>query len=120
MKGKSSRNANRDLSRFVRMPIATLPAPKDRFVIVVEDRPLNKTRPLELQALSYVEVPLLHETDPGKRVMGKLPFLDPHELLNYLVSTGRVAIEEKDIRQLSCRSTIYYNMLCIIYIYMCI
>ena len=51
--------------------------------------------------MSYVEAPLRHETDPDKTVMGRLPFLDPHELLNYLVSTGRVTIDANEIKQLS-------------------
>ena len=53
-----------------------------------------------LQAMSFVEVPLLKalDTNPDNAEMTKLPFYDPHELLHWLVSTGRVDVQEDDIK----------------------
>ena len=45
-----------------------------------------------------MEVPLRDDKDPTKKVWGKVPFLDPHELLNYLVSSGRVIVNEEHVR----------------------
>lgn len=60
-----------------------------------------------LQAMSEVEVPLLKALDPNpdNAELTKLPFYDPHELLNWLVSTGRVDVKETDIK---CRGEMRY------------
>ncbi|CAE6944138.1 unnamed protein product [Symbiodinium sp. CCMP2456] len=52
------------------------------------------------RAMSEVEVPLLKALDPNpdNAELTKLPFYDPHELLNWLVSTGRVDVNENDIK----------------------
>ena len=51
--------------------------------------------------MAYVDAPVKHETDPEQRVQARLPFMDPHELLEYLVATARVEIKLDEIRCLS-------------------
>ena len=48
--------------------------------------------------LVWVKVPLLSPSDPTKRVEGKLPMVDPHEYINYLLSTKRVVVSPDDIQ----------------------
>ena len=50
-------------------------------------------------------MPLLDPEDPeaaDKRVLTKLPFVDPHELLDYLWRTEHVTISDDDIRWPDC------------------
>ena len=51
--------------------------------------------------MSYVQVPLLKalDPDPDHAELTKLPFYDPHELLNWLVTTGRVEVRADDIKR---------------------
>ena len=51
------------------------------------------------KAMSYVEAPV--QDGAGKRGTARLPMLDPHELLNYLVETERVPIDESAIKHLA-------------------
>ena len=55
------------------------------------------------QEFAWVEVPLRdpdHPEDDTKRITAKLPFIDPHEYLEYLYRSGRVAVTEADISHL--------------------
>ena len=47
--------------------------------------------------LSWVTCPLLDPSDPTKCIEGRLPFLDPHEYLEYLWSTKRIHISDDEI-----------------------
>ena len=51
-----------------------------------------------------MEVPLKDPDfpeDDAKRVKEKLPFIDPHEYLEYLWQSGRVSVTEEEIGPLS-------------------
>ena len=47
-----------------------------------------------------MRVPLLDPMDPdsGKRIQVDLPFLDPHEYLEYLWSTDRIHVSDEEIK----------------------
>ena len=49
------------------------------------------------KAFNFVTVPLLHPEDPNQRVEKALPFLDPHEYLEYIWSTQRIYIPDEEI-----------------------
>ena len=53
---------------------------------------------IDPKALSNVVAPVIDPADPTKRVDVTLPMVDPHELLDYLIRTERVAIDQEDIR----------------------
>lgn len=60
------KNANRDLFRFIRLPLD----------------------------LSWVTCPIRSRPGSDDVIEGLIPMYDPHELLNYLHSTGRLKVDD--------------------------
>ena len=60
------KNANRDLFRFIRLPLD----------------------------LSWVSCPVRSRPGSDDVIEANLPMYDPHELLNYLHSTGRLRVDD--------------------------
>ena len=67
-------NEHRDLFKFVRLPVD----------------------------ISWVTCPVFEKPGSDKIVDGRLPMLDPHELLQYLWTTGRLRVDSSTIKILSC------------------
>ena len=57
----------------------------------------DTSKPWIAKDLSLVTCPLLDPEDPTKRIEGRLPFIDPHEYLEYLWTTKRIQISDDDI-----------------------
>ena len=55
------------------------------------------------EALSYVTAPV--RDDLGNPTTARLPMLDPHEVINYLVVTERVLIDDAAVRRASQEHT---------------
>lgn len=73
------KNVNRDLFRFVRLPID---------VVCVD---------------TVVRVdPVCEEVKPAK-----LPMFDPHELLSWLHSTGRLEVSHREVEKRDCIKAVY-------------
>ena len=110
---KSAQNCERDLFRFLRLPLDTsaeilAPVHTPRIFAAsssipdparLSPRSTNSFYLILSKDMVWVEVPLLCKDDPssGRRVMGKLPMVDPHEYIDYLLTTRRVVVSEEDI-----------------------
>lgn len=68
MGGKSGKNANRDVLRYVRLPLD---------LVMVET--------------------VIHDEISEEVVSTTLPMIDPHELLDYVWRTGRVHVPKEEI-----------------------
>ena len=71
-------NEHRDLFRFIRLPLD----------------------------ISWVTCPVYETPGSDKVIDGKLPMYDPHELLQYLWTTGRLRVDASTIRTSSCTTSI--------------
>ena len=67
-------NANRDLFRFIRLPLD----------------------------LSWVSCPVYSRPGSSEVIEAKLPMYDPHELLEYLWKTGRLKVKTSTLQIHSC------------------
>ena len=75
-------NEHRDLFRFIRLPLD----------------------------ISWVQCPVYEAPGSEKNVDGKLPMYDPHELLQYLWTTGRLRADTSTIQSLSCAISNVYSV----------
>ena len=55
---------------------------------------------LESKAIAYIDVPLKDAVDPDVTVREKLPFIDPHEYLEWLWRSGRADVSDEQIASL--------------------
>ena len=79
---------------------------------------------------AWISVPVLDPEDDNKRVQKTLPFIDPHEYLEFLWRSEHVTISDEQIQPLSTHTAVlrlssFKILICILmlyynYIYICI
>ena len=102
-----SKHCDRDFFRFVRLPIAAwLPfAGMTGLQAFWSQHDLAASRPaaafpggsFATEEFAWVDVMLKDLEDPTQKVPGRLPFIDPHEYMEYLWRNERVDVTPNDI-----------------------
>ena len=55
------------------------------------------TLAMQIKDFAWITVPMLDPEDPQKRIHRTLPFLDPHEYIEFVWATERIYISDEEI-----------------------